>query len=137
MDRASWRLARRMPWFVGEKVGVEVGGRGKIEGALEEDLAGSGFEEVAAADYFGDVRCRRRRRRRLVGSWGDRRPPIVANALRQMRKSPKSLPAVKDWGPRLRSVKVTDVAVGNSKTVVGGGFEGVRWWCGLGRQWPR
>jgi hypothetical protein len=39
---------------VGEKLGVEVRWRGKIEDALEEDLAGSGFEEVAAADYFGD-----------------------------------------------------------------------------------
>ena len=41
--------------LVGEELGVEVRGRGKIEGALEEDLAGGGFEEVAAADYFGDL----------------------------------------------------------------------------------
>ncbi len=40
---------------VGEKLGVEVRWRGKIEGALEEDLAGGGFEEVAAADYFSDL----------------------------------------------------------------------------------
>ena len=33
---------------------MQVGRRGKIEGALEEDLAGSGFEEVATADYFGN-----------------------------------------------------------------------------------
>ena len=41
--------------LVGEELGVEVGGRGEVEGALEEDLAGGGFEEVAAADYFGDL----------------------------------------------------------------------------------
>ena len=41
--------------LVGEEVGVEVGGRGEIEGALEEELAGGGLEEVAAADYFGDL----------------------------------------------------------------------------------
>jgi hypothetical protein len=40
--------------LVGEELGVEVGGRGEKEGALEENLAGGGFEEVAAADYFGD-----------------------------------------------------------------------------------
>ena len=40
---------------VGEEMGVEVGRGGKKKGALEEDLAGGGFEEVAAADYFGDV----------------------------------------------------------------------------------
>lgn len=39
---------------VGEELGVEVFGSGEIEGALEEDLAGGGFEEVPAADYFGD-----------------------------------------------------------------------------------
>ena len=42
--------------LVGEELGVEVGGRGEVEGALEEDLAGGGFEEVAAADNFGDLR---------------------------------------------------------------------------------
>ena len=41
--------------FVGEELGVEVGGCGEVEGVLQEDLAGGGFEEVAAADYFGDV----------------------------------------------------------------------------------
>jgi hypothetical protein len=41
--------------FVCKEVGVEVGGCGEVESALEEDLAGSGFEEVAAADYFGDL----------------------------------------------------------------------------------
>lgn len=40
---------------VGEEMGVEVGGRWEVEGALEEELAGGGFEEIAAADYFGDV----------------------------------------------------------------------------------
>jgi hypothetical protein len=41
--------------FVGEEIGVEVRGSGEFEGPLEEDLAGGGFEEVAAADYFGDL----------------------------------------------------------------------------------
>jgi hypothetical protein len=41
--------------LVGKELGVEVGGGGDVEGSLEKDLAGSGFEEVAAADYFGDV----------------------------------------------------------------------------------
>ncbi len=41
--------------LVGEELGVEVGGRGEVEGLLEEDLAGGGFEKVAAADYFGDL----------------------------------------------------------------------------------
>ena len=41
--------------LVGEEMGVEVGRGGKEKGALEEDLAGGGFEEVAAADYFGDL----------------------------------------------------------------------------------
>ena len=41
--------------LVGEELGVEVGGRGEIEGALEEELAGGGLEQVAAADYFGDL----------------------------------------------------------------------------------
>ncbi len=40
---------------VAEEVGVEVGGSGEVEGALEEDLAGGGFEEVGSADYFGDL----------------------------------------------------------------------------------
>ena len=30
--------------LVGEELGVEVGGCGEIEGALEENLAGGGFE---------------------------------------------------------------------------------------------
>jgi hypothetical protein len=41
--------------FVDEEAGVEVGGCGEIKGALEKDLAGGGFEEIAAADYFSDV----------------------------------------------------------------------------------
>jgi hypothetical protein len=41
--------------FVGEELRVEVGWRGKHEGALQEDLTGGGLEEVAATDYFGDV----------------------------------------------------------------------------------
>jgi hypothetical protein len=41
--------------LVSEELGVEVDGGGEIEGALEEDLAGGGFEEIAAADYFGDL----------------------------------------------------------------------------------
>ena len=40
---------------VAEEVGVEVGDGREIEGALEEDLAGGGLEEVGAADDFGDV----------------------------------------------------------------------------------
>jgi hypothetical protein len=40
---------------VGEELGVEVGGSGEIKGSLEEDLASGGFEEIAAADYFGDI----------------------------------------------------------------------------------
>jgi hypothetical protein len=40
---------------VGEEMGVEVGRGGKEKGSLEENLAGGGFEEVAAADYFGDL----------------------------------------------------------------------------------
>jgi hypothetical protein len=42
--------------FVGEELGVEVVWGEKVEDSLEEDLAGGGFEEVAAADYFGDLR---------------------------------------------------------------------------------
>ena len=41
--------------LVGEELGVVIDGRRKQEGALEEDLAGGGLEEVAAADYFGDL----------------------------------------------------------------------------------
>ena len=41
--------------LVGEELGVEVGGSGEIEGALEKNLAGGGFEEVATTDYFGDL----------------------------------------------------------------------------------
>jgi hypothetical protein len=41
--------------LVGEERRVEVAGRGEVQRALEEDLAGGGFEEVAAADYFCDV----------------------------------------------------------------------------------
>src|ERR1700730_2832778 len=40
---------------VGEQAGVEVRGGGEAEGALQEDLAGGGFQEVAAADDFGDA----------------------------------------------------------------------------------
>ena len=40
---------------VAHEVGVEVGGGGECERALEEDLAGGGFQEVAAADDFGDA----------------------------------------------------------------------------------
>ena len=40
MARASWRLARRMAGSVGEELGVEVGGRGKVKGALEEESGG-------------------------------------------------------------------------------------------------
>ena len=41
--------------FVGEELRVEVCGSREIEGALEEDLAGGGFEEITTADYLGDV----------------------------------------------------------------------------------
>jgi hypothetical protein len=34
---------------------VEVGGSGEVEGSLEEDLAGGGFEEVSSANDFGGV----------------------------------------------------------------------------------
>jgi len=40
---------------VADEIAVEVGGRWVAEGALEKDLAGSGLEEVAAADDFGDM----------------------------------------------------------------------------------
>ena len=40
---------------VAHEVAVEVGGGEVAERALEEDLAGSGLEEVAAADDFGDA----------------------------------------------------------------------------------
>ncbi len=40
---------------VAQEVAVEVGWRGIAEGALQENLAGGGLEEVAAADDFGDV----------------------------------------------------------------------------------
>ena len=40
---------------VAHEVGVEVGGCGVVEGSLQEDLAGRGFEEVAASDDFGDL----------------------------------------------------------------------------------
>jgi hypothetical protein len=42
--------------FVGEELGVEVGGSRKVERALKEKWAGGGLEEVAASDYFSDVR---------------------------------------------------------------------------------
>jgi hypothetical protein len=41
--------------LVGEEVSVEVCGLREIEGALEEELAGGGLEEIAAPDYFGDL----------------------------------------------------------------------------------
>jgi hypothetical protein len=41
--------------LVREQLGVEVNGRWEVEGALKEELAGGGFEEVAAADYFGNL----------------------------------------------------------------------------------
>jgi hypothetical protein len=43
--------------LVGKELGVEVCRRWKVEGVLEKDLAGGGFEEIAAADYFGDLHC--------------------------------------------------------------------------------
>ena len=39
---------------VAHEVAVEVGGCREVERALQEDLAGGGLEEVAAADDFGD-----------------------------------------------------------------------------------
>ncbi len=41
--------------LVSEELGVEVLGSGEVKGVLQEDLAGGGFEEVTAADYFGDL----------------------------------------------------------------------------------
>ena len=41
--------------LVGEELSVEVVGRWEVESTLKEDLAGGGFEEVSAADYFSDV----------------------------------------------------------------------------------
>jgi hypothetical protein len=41
--------------FIGEELGVEIGRCGKVESALEKDLTSGGFEEIATADYFGDV----------------------------------------------------------------------------------
>jgi hypothetical protein len=41
--------------FVAEEVGVEVARLGEIEGALEQDLARGGFEEIGAANDFGDL----------------------------------------------------------------------------------
>jgi hypothetical protein len=41
--------------FVAEEMGVEVAGCREVEGALEEDLARGGFEEVGTTDYFGDL----------------------------------------------------------------------------------
>ena len=40
---------------VAEQRGVEVGDGGQVERALEQDLAGGGFEQVGAADDFGDA----------------------------------------------------------------------------------
>ena len=40
---------------IAHEVAVEVGGSWVVERLLKENLAGSGFEEVAAADDFGDV----------------------------------------------------------------------------------
>jgi hypothetical protein len=41
--------------FVYQEARVEVVRSGEVEDALQEDLAGGGFEKVAAADYFGDL----------------------------------------------------------------------------------
>ena len=41
--------------LIAEERGVEVVDRGEAEGALKEELAGGGFEQVGAADDFGDA----------------------------------------------------------------------------------
>jgi hypothetical protein len=41
--------------FVAEEMGVEVAGCGEVEGALEENLAGGGLEEIGTTDDFGDL----------------------------------------------------------------------------------
>jgi hypothetical protein len=48
-------LGEAITLLVNEESGVKVSWGGKAQGALEQDLASGGFEEVAAADYFGDV----------------------------------------------------------------------------------
>jgi len=41
--------------LVAEEMGLEISGSGEVESALEENLAGGGFEEVGSADDFGDA----------------------------------------------------------------------------------
>jgi hypothetical protein len=48
-------LGEAIAMLVNEESGVKVSWGRKAQGALEQDLASGGFEEVAAADYFGDL----------------------------------------------------------------------------------
>ena len=103
---------------VGEKFGVEVGWRGKIEGAVEEDLAGSGFEEVATAQYFGD------------GGVGvvDNAGELVARetVLAPDEEVAEIFACSEGLGAKVAICEGYRCTVGNSKTVVRGGFQGVR-----------
>jgi hypothetical protein len=98
--------------LVREQLGVEVNGRWEVEGALKEELAGSGFEKVAAADYFGNLHvCAVGGAGELVaGEAGVRR--VVAKGFAPDKEVAKVFACGKGLGTRLRSVKVTGAPSG-------------------------
>jgi hypothetical protein len=111
---------------VSEKLGVEVGWRGKIEGALEEDLAGSGFEEVAAADYFGDggVGIVDDTGELIAGETGIVR--IIAKGFTPDEEVAEVFACSEGLRAEVAICEGYRCAVGNSEAVVRGGFQGVR-----------
>ena len=116
---------------VGEKSGVEVGWRGTSEGALEEDLAGGGFEEVAAADYFGDrgVGVVDHAGELVAGKTGVFR--IVAKGFAPDEEVAEIFACSEGLGAEVAVCEGNRCAVGNSKTVIRGGLQDVR--GGVGR----
>ena len=54
--------------LVGDQVAVIPGGIAETQGAVQQDLARSGFEQVCAPDYFRDSHFRVVGRRRPAGS---------------------------------------------------------------------
>jgi hypothetical protein len=96
--------------------GVEVGGGWEVQGALQEDLAGGGFEEVAAADYFGDAG---------VGVIDDAGELVAGEVVFAPDEEVAEVDACgKGLGAEVLVVEADDFAVGDAEAVVGVGLEG-------------
>ena len=120
--------------LVRKELGVEVSGSGEVEGALKEELADGGLQEVAASDYCGNLHvCAVDDAGVLVaGEAGVRR--VVAKGFAPDEEVAKVFACGKGLRTQAKVCEVIGAASGtrNRSFVLDLRMVGVAWWDGSG-----